>query len=134
MSSALLDEFRRQYGAFYKGDTNAGDATNKSLLPAIRLRDRDGTEGACPNSEWVLLRAVVHLVSAGTFVFTDGTTALHQAVNCPANTPVVIEGPIKTGLGKALCYTTTGTGNVKVDSWSSEVRYNHTKPAGAVGT
>src|SRR5262245_24975725 len=134
MSSALLDELRRKFGVFYKAGSKAGDATHESLLPAIRHRDRDGTEVACPNSEWILSRAVVHLSAAGTSVSTDASSGWHQSVNVAANTPTPIEGPISGGLGKAIAYTTTGGGNSKIDSWWVERRYTASKPAGAVGS
>jgi hypothetical protein len=86
------------------------------------------------DAEWRLEKAIVSVSAAATFVWTDGTAALGAPIQLAANTPIVIPGPVLSGRGKALCYTTLGAADPRVNAWASEIRHSNSKPSRAIGT
>lgn len=133
MSAEVVEEYRRKYGVVYKKDAQTGNQTDRSLYPVNQHRDMDGGEVADPNAEWVVVRVVVSLTVAGTFVIRDGSGNVSVVYNLAANVDREISGPINVGLAKAVTYSTTGGGDVKLEAWASDRHYRLAKPATAKG-
>lgn len=134
MSSTLLDEYRRKYGLLLKTTTVTGAQANQSVLPLTQKHLMDDTEVTDEDAEWIVVEAVIEMTGAGTFVFTDGTTAKHSPLTLIANQPFYFHGPINIGIGKVLAITTTGAFNTKLDVWASQRCYRLSKPAKTIGT
>jgi len=134
VSSDLLNEYRRKFTLLLKTTTVTGAQTNQSILAVSQKHLMDDTEVTDEDAEWIVVEAIVEMTGAGTFVFTDGTAAIHSSVTLIANQPLYLHGPLKAGIGKPLACTTTGAFNTKLDVWAVQRCYRLSKPAKTIGT
>lgn len=135
MTSTFLNDYRKTFTVLEKfGNTVTGAQSNQSVLAVSQKHLMDDTEVTDEDAEWVVIEYLVEMTGAGTFVFTDGSSAKGSPVTLVANAPTRFYGPIHIGLGKALCVTTTGAFNTKFDVWVAQRCYRLSKPAKVIGS
>lgn len=117
----------------HDGQVKATSATtngvsHSALFPILQFKDMVGAAAQDDSkAEWRLDHLIVTMSAAGTFKLTDGSADLTPAFSLAVGVPLTLDGPIFSGRGKAMSYTTVITGNTTVVAFAAPMHHSSRK-------